>query len=189
MLAGFRAFFVGQYETHPFALYHVPSQKKARNSARGMSEASVQDIMSDDRPETGCSTETYVLRLYQNLVEINLMLKPYNLDSLGAYLDLTGGTPVEPLELPPKYMDRVTWLWITATLNDAVQAARESQKQDNGRALNQALKNRWNHVFFTRPMDADKFRSQLGALLDERFSLMRQAKSVESYNIVDWKIL
>ena len=103
--------------------------------------------------------------------------------------NLTGGTPVEPLELPPKYMDRVTWLKLTSKLNDEVQAARESQRQDNGRVLNQALKYRWNHVFFTRPINAEKFRHQLGALLDERFSLMYQAKSVEGYDIVTLKAL
>ena len=144
--------------------------------------------MSDDRPEPSVSRESYAHFLYKNLVEINLLLKPYDQDSV-AYLNLTDGTPVEPLELPPKYMDRVTWLKLTSKLNDEVQAARESQRQDNGRVLNQALKNRWNHVFFTRPMNAEKFRSQLGALLDERFSLMFQAKSVEGYDIVTLKAL
>lgn len=145
--------------------------------------------MSDDRLEPSVSQESYAPLLYKNLVEINLLLKPYDLDSVAAYLNLTGGTPVEPLELPPKYMDRETWLELTSKLNNEVQAARESQRQDNGRALNQALKNRWNHVFFTRPMNAEKFRSQLGALLDERFSLMYQAKSVEGYDIVTLKTL
>lgn len=147
-----------------------------------MRKASAQDIMSDDLND-------HARRLYKNLVEINLILKPYDLDSVAAYLNLTGGAPVEPLELPPKYMDREAWLKITSMLNDEVQAARESQKQDNGQALNQALKNRWNHVFFTRPMNAEKFRSQLGALLEERFSLMFQAKSVEGYDIITLKTL
>lgn len=141
--------------------------------------------MSDDKTEIGVSRESYAHFLYKNLVEINLLLRPYDQDSV-AYLNLTDGTPVEPLELPPKYMDRVTWLKLTSKLNDEVQAARERQ---DGVAINQALKNRWNHVFFTRPMNAEKFRSQLGALLDERFSLMFQAKSVEGYDIVTLKAL
>ena len=163
-------------------IVRVPFQKKNTKECKGdgVREASGQD-MSDDNTGAGVTRETYAWLFQKNVLEINRVLQPYNLDFV-AYLNLTGGTPVDPLELPPKFMDRETWLKTTSTLNDEVQVERERHTQDGGRALNQALKNRWNHVFFTRPMNAEKFRRHLGALLDERFSLMCLAKSAEEYD-------
>ena len=123
------------------------------------------------------SSQPCIDRLHTNLLEISLFLKKFELSFI-AYLDLTGGTPTEPLELPPKYMDRSAWLKETARLTDEVQAAREEQ---NSARINQAIKDRYNHVFFKRPIDADTFRSHLGALVDERYSLMVAAKSHNDY--------
>ena len=126
------------------------------------------------------SCQALITSLHTNLLEIDLFLKVFDV-SFASYLDQTGGVPTEPLELPPKYMDRSEWLKETARLTDEVQAARESES--NGR-IKKAVQNRWNHVFFKRPVDADKFRSQLGALIDKRYSLMLAAKSHDDYYAV-----
>lgn len=126
------------------------------------------------------SCQALITNLHTNLLEIDLFLKGYDV-SLAGYLAQTGGAPSEPLELPLKYMDRSEWLKETARLSDEVQAARESES--NGR-IKKAVQNRWNHVFFKRPIDADRFRSQLGALIDKRYSLMLAAKSHDDFDAV-----
>lgn len=126
--------------------------------------------------------QVMITALHTNLLELNLFLKAFG-QSFASYLDLTGGTPTEPLELPPNYMDAVAWLKETARLTDELQAAR-GRDGGGGTAVNQAVKARWNHVFFKRPIDAEKFRSRLGALVDERYSLMLAAKSHRDYDAV-----
>ena len=126
------------------------------------------------------SCQALITSLHTNLLEIDLFLKVFDI-SFASYLDQTGGAPTEPLELPPKYMDRSEWLKETARLTDEVQAARE---RNSPCLIKQAVQNRWDHVFFKRPIDADNFRSQLGALIDKRYSLMLAAKSHDDFGAV-----
>ena len=123
-----------------------------------------------DAPDCVCS-------LLRNEKEINALLIKVGL-TLPSYLDLTGGAPVEPLAIPPKFMDRKIWIETTKKLCDEVDAAREWQDRD---AINQALKNRWNHVFYTHPIDAEIFRSQLSALLEERYTFIYNTKCHADY--------
>lgn len=135
--------------------------------------------MSEDanKPLHSLSYQALITSLHTNLLEIDLFLKVFDV-SFASYLDQTGGVPTEPLELPPKYMDRSEWLEETARLTDEVKAAREINSTC---VIKQAVQNRWNHVFFKRPIDADYFRSQLGALIEKRYSLMLAAKSHDDF--------
>jgi len=134
----------------------------------------------DNKVLLSSSCQALITGLHTNLLEIDLFLKVFDV-SFASYLDQTGGAPTEPLELPPKYMDRSEWLKETARLTDEVQAARE---RNSPCLIKQAVQNRWNHVFFKRPIDADNFRSQLGALIDKRYSLMLAAKSHDDFGAV-----
>ncbi len=140
-----------------------------------MSEDNIKSLHSP-------SCQALITDLHTNLLEIDLFLKVFEV-SLVSYLDQTGGAPAEPLELPPKYMDRSAWLTETARLTDEVQAAREGQSPC---LIKEAVQKRWMHVFFKRPVDADNFRSRLGALIDQRYSLMLAVKSHEDYYGFIW---
>ena len=98
----------------------------------------------------------YLAALLQNLDDIDCLLKPYKL-SLREYLALTGGVPTEPLALPVGYMDYAEYA---------------SKAKD----IDKALKARWNHVFYTRPIDAGKFRARMGELLEQRCAVMLEMK-------------
>jgi len=144
--------------------------------------SSLSVSMSDDNGKSlhSPSCQALITSLHTNLIEIDLFLKVFEI-SFVSYLEQTGGVPAEPLELPAKYMDRSAWLKETTRLIDELQAARESQ---NPCLIKEAVQKRWMHVFFKRPIDADNFRSQLGALIDQRYSLMLAMKSHEEYYAV-----
>ena len=112
-------------------------------------------------------------KLMQNLEEIRVFLKPYGFNNLKEYLDLSDGTPTEPLALPPKHMDLQDYKKMAESIDADIQAARDER---DTKALNIAIRERWNHLFVTRPMDVANFRALLGALLEKRCALMRDLK-------------
>ena len=107
----------------------------------------------------------YLSALMKNLDEIQCLLKPYKL-SLRDYLALTGGVPAEPLALPAGYMDYAEYAEKAKDIEAEVRSARSDK----------ALKARWNHVFYTRPIDAGKFRARMGELLEQRCKVMLEMK-------------
>ena len=97
--------------------------------------------MSDEKKSATTEQGEYVSCLHHNEKKIDALMKKVGL-TLPTYLELTGGFPGEPLALPPKFMDSTIWIEITKKLCDEIDAAREWHDAD---AINQALKNRWNH--------------------------------------------
>ena len=88
-------------------------------------------------------------------------------------MDLSDGAPTEPLILPPKYMDLKTYKKMAEEIDVGLQLARDNKDAD---AINNMLKARWTHLFHTRPIDAESFRSRLGALLEEWCTVMSDMK-------------
>ena len=121
--------------------------------------------------------------------QIVKLLAGHNLPTLADYLALTGGVPVYLLQLPPNHMNRDEFIVLTEQLTKEVQAARQRVLQleqackDNESDmdveqlnsalvdLNRSVKAEWEHACHVHAINASKFRSDVGTLLEIRCKL------------------